>query len=156
AFAWFPESARWRAAALRALDEHLRRNTFGSGLNRELATEYHGLVLELGLAAAIEAAAAGMIVPESTWLVLLRMTDALGSVVAGRRRPPRQGDADDGHGLIVDGAGTDRWASLLATGGALFGRLEWWPPSPGGVGSAGSAGGVGSAGSAGGDVRTPL
>jgi hypothetical protein len=127
AFDWFAESHRWRADAVRSLDEHLRRNTFESGLNRELATEYHGLVLELGLAAAIEAEAAGVPVPGSTWQLLLRMTDALAAVLDTRLRPPRQGDADDGHGLIVDGAGTDRWASLLATGAALFGSLDWWP-----------------------------
>ncbi|MGH3876910.1 MAG: alginate lyase family protein [Actinophytocola sp.] len=127
AFPWFPESVGWRAEALRALDEHLRANTFGSGLNRELATEYHGLVLELGLAGALEAHAAGVTVPESTRLVLLRMFDALAAVVDATLRPPRQGDADDGHGLVLDGAGTDRWGSLLATGDALFGRRTWWP-----------------------------
>uniref|UniRef100_UPI00278BE10D heparinase II/III family protein n=1 Tax=Streptomyces sp. KL118A TaxID=3045153 RepID=UPI00278BE10D len=51
AFDWFPASARWRDGALRSLERHLRSNTFPSGLNRELASEYHGLVLELGLAA---------------------------------------------------------------------------------------------------------
>ncbi|MFJ5678367.1 alginate lyase family protein [Streptomyces sp. NPDC093097] len=127
AFGWFPASARWRAGALRSLERHLRGNTFGSGLNRELATEYHGLVLELGLAALAEAGAAGRPVPATVRLVLLRMTDALAAVVDNRLRPPRQGDADDGHGLVVDGAGTDRWASLLATGDAVFGRLAWWP-----------------------------
>jgi Heparinase II/III-like protein/Heparinase II/III N-terminus len=127
AFTWFPETPRWRAKAMRTLDEQLRRNTFPSGLNRELATEYHGLVLELGLAATLEASAAGVPVPDSTWHVLLRMTDALAAVVDARLRPPRQGDADDGHGLAVDGAGTDRWASLLANGEALFGRQPWWP-----------------------------
>ncbi|MDQ0789759.1 alginate lyase family protein [Streptomyces sp. B3I8] len=127
AFGWFPDSARWRADALRALDRHLRANTFLSGLNRELATEYHGLVLELGLAALAEADAAGVPVPATTRLVLLRMTDALAAVVDDRLRPPRQGDADDGHGLVVDGAGTDRWGSLLATGDAVFGALPWWP-----------------------------
>ncbi|MGW0536801.1 alginate lyase family protein [Streptomyces sp. NPDC003032] len=138
AFGWFPSSARWRADALRSLERHLRSNTFGSGLNRELATEYHGLVLELGLAAVAEADAAGVPVPASTRLVLLRMTDALAAIVDNRLRPPRQGDADDGHGLVVDGAGTDRWASLLATGDAVFGRLAWWPTVTGT------------------DVRTPL
>ncbi|MCB8908042.1 MULTISPECIES: alginate lyase family protein [unclassified Streptomyces] len=138
AFGWFPSSAGWRADAMRSLDRHLRSNTFGSGLNRELATEYHGLVLELGLAAVAEADAAGVAVPATTRLVLLRMTDALAAIVDGRLRPPRQGDADDGHGLIVDGAGTDRWASLLATGDAVFGRLDWWPEVTGT------------------DVRTPL
>ncbi|MGW4954689.1 alginate lyase family protein [Streptomyces parvulus] len=127
AFGWFPASARLRDDALRSLERHLRGNTFLSGLNRELATEYHGLVLELGLAALAEADLAGVPVPPSVRLVLLRMTDALAAVVDDRLRPPRQGDADDGHGLIVDGGGTDRWASLLATGDALFGRLPWWP-----------------------------
>ncbi|WP_406101833.1 heparinase II/III family protein [Streptomyces sp. NBC_01003] len=138
AFGWFPSSARWRAGALRSLERQLRGNTFGSGLNRELATEYHGLVLELGLAAVAEADAAGVPVPASIRLVLLRMTDALAAIVDNRLRPPRQGDADDGHGLVVDGAGTDRWASLLATGDAVFGRLDWWPAVTGT------------------DVRTPL
>jgi hypothetical protein len=138
AFGWFPSSARWRAGALRSLERHLRGNTFDSGLNRELATEYHGLVLELGLAAVAEADAAGVPVPASIRLVLLRMTDALAAIVDSHLRPPRQGDADDGHGLVVDGAGTDRWASLLATGDAVFGRLAWWPEVTGT------------------DVRTPL
>ncbi|WP_306999131.1 heparinase II/III family protein [Amycolatopsis thermophila] len=132
AFPWFPESAGWRAAALRSLDAHLDANTFGSGLNRELATEYHGLVLELGVAAAVEAEAAGVAVPESLWRTLLRMTDALAAIVDTRLRPPRQGDGDDGHGLILDGGGTDRWSALLSTGDALFGRLDWWPAPRGG------------------------
>ncbi|MER6418077.1 alginate lyase family protein [Streptomyces sp. NPDC001137] len=127
AFGWFPASERWRADALRSLDRHLRSNTFLSGLNRELASEYHGLVLELGLAAVAEADAADVPVPATLRLVLLRMTDALAAVVDNRLRPPRQGDADDGHGLILDGEGTDRWGSLLSTGEAVFGRLDWWP-----------------------------
>ncbi|MFJ6934359.1 alginate lyase family protein [Streptomyces sp. NPDC101132] len=138
AFGWFPESERWRSAALRSLERHLRGNTFPSGLNRELASEYHGLVLELGLAAVAEGDAAGVPVPATVRLVLLRMTDALAAVVDNRLRPPRQGDSDDGHGLVLDGAGTDRWGSLLSTGEAVFGRLDWWPAVPGT------------------DVRTPL
>ena len=60
------------------------------------------------------------------------MADALAAILDATLRPPRQGDADDGHGLVVDGDATDRWASLLATGEALFGRCRWWPPYPGG------------------------
>ncbi|PXY37850.1 heparinase II/III family protein [Prauserella flavalba] len=127
AFGWFPDSPRWRSDALRSLDEQLRHNTFGSGLNRELATEYHGLVLELGLAGLTEASLAGMAVPASAWLTLRRMTDALAAIVDTRLRPPRQGDADDGYGLVLDGEGRDRWAALLTTGELLFGRLDWWP-----------------------------
>ncbi|MFJ2742913.1 alginate lyase family protein [Streptomyces sp. NPDC087440] len=128
AFDWFPASGQWRQESLHTLDRQLRANTFLSGLNRELATEYHGLVLELGLAALAEADAADVPVPATVRLVLLRMTDALAAIVDDRLRPPRQGDADDGHGLVVDGPGTDRWGSLLSTGDAVFGRLDWWPP----------------------------
>jgi hypothetical protein len=84
-------------------------------------------VLELGLTAAVEADAAGVAVPETTWLVLMRMCDALAAIVDVTANPPRQGDADDGHGLIIDGAGTHRWSSLLHTGDVLFGRQKWWP-----------------------------
>jgi Heparinase II/III-like protein len=47
-----------------------------------------------------------------------------------RLRPPRQGDADDGHGLLLDGPGYDRWASLLHTGAVLWGAQPWWPRVP--------------------------
>ena len=127
AFDWFAESAQWRADALASLERQLRHNTFPSGINRELASEYHGLVLELGLAALAEAQRAGVAVPETAWLVLLRMSDALAAVVDEKLHPPRQGDGDDGYGLIVDGTATHRWASLLATGAAVFGPCDWWP-----------------------------
>ncbi len=105
AFPWFPESARWRSTALSGLEQHLCRNTFPSGLNREQASEYHGLVLELGLVAVAEASAAGVPVPDAILDVLARMTDALAGIVDGNLCPPRQGDGDDGHGLVLGGSG---------------------------------------------------
>ena len=55
------------------------------------------------------------------------MLDALAAMVDVRLRPPRQGDGDDAHGLLVDAPAYDRWASLLATGRALVGAESWWP-----------------------------
>jgi hypothetical protein len=132
AFPWFPESAAWREAAAATLRRELARQTFAGGLNRELATEYHGFVLELGLAAALEGELAGHPLGGQVWDALRRMTDALAAVVDVRLRPPRQGDADDGHGLLLDGPSYDRWASLLATGAALFSPAPWWPAAPAG------------------------
>ena len=132
AFPWFPESPAWRRAAATGLRRELARQTFPDGLNRELASEYHGFVLELGLAAALEGEAAGHPLDDRVWELLAAMTDALAAVVDVRLRPPRQGDADDGHGLLLDGPHYDRWASLLATGAALFGPAPWWPAAPAG------------------------
>ena len=44
-----------------------------------------------------------------------------------RGRPPRQGDADHGRGLLLDHPEADPCASLLATGAALFDARDWWP-----------------------------
>ena len=129
AFPWFPESTAWREAAASTLQRELARQTFACGLNRELATEYHGFALELGFAAALEGELAGHRLGD-IWDTLRRMTDALAAVVDVRLRPPRQGDGDDGHGLLLDAPEYDRWASLLATGAALFGPAPWWPAVP--------------------------
>ena len=127
AFPWFEETRCWRAAAAAVLQREVIRQTFPNGLHRELATAYHAFVLELCLAAALEGDAAGHPLDPSVWEALARMVDAAAAMVDSRLRPPRQGDDDDGYGLLVDAPGFERWPSLLATGEALFGRADWWP-----------------------------
>jgi uncharacterized heparinase superfamily protein len=135
AFPWFTESPRWcrRAAAL--LEDELRRNTFPSGLNREQASDYHGFVAELGLVAAVEAAAAGQPLPTPTWELLCRMVDAAAAFLDAAGRAPRQGDGDEGRAVMLDPPTANRWGSLLASGAALFGPQPWWPAHPSGVAS---------------------
>src|SRR5262249_11556822 len=55
--------------------------------------------------------------------------DSGAALLDERRRPPRQGDADEGRALLLDAPVANRWPSLLALGEALFGRLDWWPPT---------------------------
>jgi hypothetical protein len=136
AFPWFPESDRWRVDAGKLLERELRNNTFPSGLNREQAFEYHGLVSELGLLGALEAAASGHPLSTETWQGVCRMLDVVAAVVDVGLRAPRQGDSDDGRALVLDGIGTNRWASLLASGAAIFGACPWWPTAAPGVTSA--------------------
>ena len=93
AFPWFAESAAWRETAAATLGRELVRQTFSCGLNRELATEYHGFVLELGLAATLEGELAGHRLGAPAWDTLRRMTDALAAVVDVRLRPPRRATA---------------------------------------------------------------
>jgi hypothetical protein len=127
AFPWFTESARWRARSSALLERSLRSNTFPSGINRELASDYHGFVFELGIFAALEAGLAGCPVSEDTWQLLCGMADAMAALVDSRCQPPRQGDSDEGRVVLFDQPSHNRWPALLAFGAALFGRLDWWP-----------------------------
>ena len=128
AFPWFPESGQWRQGSLALLERELNHNTFPSGVNRELATDYHGFVAELGYFAAVEASAAGTPVNAATWRLLCAMTDVMAALVDEQVRPPRQGDSDEGRVVLLDPSEQNRWPALLSLGDALFGRLSWWPP----------------------------
>ena len=135
AFPWYAESDAWREDASRQLQRELRANTFASGVNRELATDYHRFVTELGLVAAVESGAAGHPLPADTWGLLAASLDAAAALVDETGRPPRQGDGDEGRALVLDDPDSDPWGSLLDLGAALVGALPWWPASPAGVGA---------------------
>lgn len=128
-FPFFEDSARWRDRAAVTLGHEATAQTFPCGSNRELATDYHGFVLELFLAAAVQGEAAGHPLSDAVWDTICRMTDVIAAMLDDRGHPPRQGDADDGIGLLLDDPAGNRWLGLLATGGQLFSALSWWPPT---------------------------
>jgi Heparinase II/III-like protein/Heparinase II/III N-terminus len=135
AFPWFAESERWRRNSARLLERELIRNTFASGVGRELASGYQCFVAELGLLAAVEAGASGHPLGAGTWQRLCAMVDSAAALVDERLRPPRQGDSDEGRALLLDAPEANRWPSLLALGETLFGRIGWWPAVPADAGS---------------------
>jgi len=129
AFPWFARSADWEAGARALLETELERNTFPSGLNREMATDYHRLVAELALLAVVEADHAGRPLSGPTLQRVTDMLDAAAALLDAAARPPRQGDSDDGHALVLGDHG-HAWSTLLATGRAVVGGADWWPPVP--------------------------
>jgi hypothetical protein len=135
AFPWFPDSNRWRRASARLLERELARNTFPSGIGRELASDYHGFVAELVLLAAVEAEAYGCPLSDAAWQRLCAMVDSGAALLDERSQPPRQGDGDEGRALILDAPAANPWPSLLALGEAVFGRLDWWPRTAPGAAS---------------------
>jgi len=130
AFPLFEESASWRTRSAEELRREVTAQTFPSGLNRELATEYQGLVLELLLVAAIEGELTGHSLGVVVWERIRAMTDAIAAILDVAGKPPRQGDGDDASGLLFDFPEYNRWLALLSTGQVLFGRLHWWPALP--------------------------
>ena len=136
AFPWYAESDRWRSDAAEELETELRANTFPSGLNREQASDYHRFVSELGLIGLVEAEAAGHPLGDSTRRLLAASLDAAAAVLDSAGGPPRQGDGDEGRGLVLDDPDTDPWAVLLASGAGVLGASPWWPRVHDGVMSA--------------------
>jgi hypothetical protein len=135
AFPWFPESERWRRKSAPLLEQELIHNTFPSGIGRELASDYQCFVAELGFVAAVEAEASDHPLSPTTWGRLCAMADSAAAIVDERLRPPRQGDSDEGRGLLLDAPVPNRWPSLLALADALVGRQDWWPQPSADAGS---------------------
>jgi hypothetical protein len=135
AFPWFTDSERRRRRSAALFERSLRDNTFPSGINRELASDYHSFVAELGFFAATEAAAAGTPLSDECLALLCAMTDDMAALVDVQLQPPRQGDSDEGRVVLLDASAYNRWPALLALGDALFGSLDWWPTIPADVGS---------------------
>ena len=131
AFAWFPESDAWRRKSARLLELELIRNTFPSGIDRELASDYQSFVAELGMLAAIESGSAGHPLSSEVWQRLCAMVDSGAAMLDERMRPPRQGDGDEGRALLLDAPVPNRWPTLLALAASVVGRLDWWPTSRG-------------------------
>jgi len=127
AFPWFAESDSWRRKSAQLLERELIRNTFTSGIGRELASDYQSFIAELGLLAAVEAGAAGFPLGEPAWARLCALVDSGAALLDQQMRPPRQGDGDEGRALLLDPPTANRWPTLLAVGDVLFGRLDWWP-----------------------------
>jgi hypothetical protein len=130
AFPWFVESRAWRVDAATEVEKTLAANTFPSGVNRELASDYHRFVSELGLVALAEGDRAGHPLGDDTRRRLAASLDAAAALVDAAGRPPRQGDGDEGRALIIDDPEADAWSLVLGAGATVFGQLPWWPEVP--------------------------
>lgn len=126
AFGLFEQSDTWRADAAAELIKELPAQTFTDGLNRELASDYHGFVLEMCLAAWVEAVLTGHPLADALAEPLSRNFDALQAIVDDGGHPHRQGDSDDAHGWLVDPLSYDKWASLLRTADLVATPARWW------------------------------
>jgi len=95
AFPLFADSARWRELARQSLEEEIIRQTFPSGLNREMAYSYHVFTFEFFLFAWLENPSA------FSAAYLDRLRRMAGVITALADCAPNYGDCDDGHALVL-------------------------------------------------------
>ena len=131
----FPRASGWRRTSAALLERELVRNTFPSGLNRELASDYHVLRRRARVpgGASRPRPAGAPAEPGASGNACAAMIDA---------RPPSSTSACDRRARATATTAArscstlrraNRWPVLLALGEALFGRLDWWPPATAGV-----------------------
>ena len=136
AFPWFRESERWRRKSALLLERELIRNTFPSGVGRELASDYQCFVAELGFVAAVEAEASGHPLSPASLGAAGRDGGQRGGPGRRAAAPAPPGRLRRGPGAAARRAGCrTAGPSLLALADALVGRLDWWPRPPADAGS---------------------
>ena len=99
---WFAELERWREQSQEILEREFVQQTFDSGLNREQASDYHGFVLEALFCSVLEGDRSGHPLSDAVWDVGRRMIERMADLADCKGQPPRQGDGDDAHGLLLD------------------------------------------------------
>lgn len=127
AFPWFTGSEEQAGQAAAFLERSLADNTFPSGVNREMAFDYHGFVAEVALVAGAEADLAGRPLSDGFWRIVTGMLDAAAASLDVNLRGPRYGDGDDGRALVIGPRNTNRWTTLMSTGRGALGVPDWWP-----------------------------
>jgi hypothetical protein len=117
----FDVSQAWARRARGVLEVEIQRQTFASGLNRELAFDYHLFALEFFLLAGIEAERVGTPMSVGYKLTMARQVETIAAVSDRAGNTPRFGDGDDGTALRLDVPHASRTAWLFALGCAWAG-----------------------------------
>ena len=120
ACAWpvFAESAGWRERARRALEHESRRQTFPSGVNRELAFGYQIFTVECFLLALLAQPAD---FSPQFYRQVQRMIEVIPRLTDVGGNLPRYGDGDDGRAVQLQALGASRATWLCQVGHALVG-----------------------------------
>jgi len=123
AAAWpiYDRSRRWRDLARNVLEKEIVRQTFPSGLNREMAFAYHIFTLEFFLLALLEARRAGQDFSEGYRDRLTKMLEAIPQLTDVGGNLPRYGDGDEGRAVQVQPGDASRVEWLYRVGHVLLG-----------------------------------
>lgn len=114
AWPWIHRAGKRRNLAQRMLEREIVRQTFPSGLNRELATGYQWFVAEFLMLARIEADNAGCFFSKHYDTLLRNMLEIMPNFADLHGNFPAFGDDDEGRAILLDARSAPRWEWLFA------------------------------------------
>lgn len=120
------ESQHWRNSALARFEEEALKQNAPDGVNREQAIYYQHEVADMMILVGLIDRRHGDALSQSYWARLEAMLEFIAAVMDYSGNVPMIGDGDDARLVRFDPDATASvYRSLLATGAALFGRIEW-------------------------------
>lgn len=130
AWPYFHESERWKKLTRKILEEEALKQTFPSGLNREMAFSYHLFTLEFFLVCLDAARRSGDTFSGAYRDRVRSMVEVLPHVTDYGGNLPRYGDSDEGMAIQLQSRLAPRDAWLLVLGTALAGAQVRSPTVP--------------------------
>lgn len=117
--------AEWLRAGRDIVVSEMFNQTTEDGVDFEMSTAYHRLVLEGFCSSYVLLRAAGETVPDPAWQRLERMCEFVQAYVKPDGSIPLIGDADDGRMQQLGVQALNEHRYLLSTGAVLFGRADF-------------------------------
>lgn len=118
---WFDKSKHWQNLAKNTLEREIVKQTYDSGINKELAFSYHIFVLEFYLLSLFEANQAGDSFSTKTEDLLRKMVKAIPLMTDIGGNLPNYGDGDEGMAIQLQSLDGRRDDWLLQLGDSLLG-----------------------------------
>ena len=120
AYPIFDESAKWEALSRKVLEAEAVKQTFGSGVNRELAFSYHIFALEFFLLAMFEAERTSKQFTSTYRSIMLNMFEVMPHLTDYGRNLPQFGDGDEGMAIQLQNREERRDSWLYRVGRAML------------------------------------
>lgn len=117
----FPESVRWREMAQGIVEKEIVKQTYSSGINKELAFSYHIFTIEFFILALWEANRANVSFSRKYTDTLRRMIEVIPQLTDAGGNLPTYGDSDDGMAVQLRPRNSSRDKWLLEAGHMLAG-----------------------------------
>ena len=120
-----PQARRWLALGRSIVEPEILSQTTADGVDFEMSTAYHRLVLEGFLAPYLLLRLHGSEPPAACWARLERMCEFVAAYTKPNGRVPLIGDADDGRIHVLGTEDRNDHRYLLSTAAVLFQRADF-------------------------------